>query len=113
MIFLSKEKGDIYFIFNFSHLSKISNQKKKEEDSSWHVYLNVFNRILTFWKNYMIFLFMMGAIISFGESIFIFSFVIIDWWQSQLGWVHIWGGVKMPKDECESSYNQIRMNRLT
>jgi hypothetical protein len=47
---------------------------------------------------------MMGAITIFGESIFIFSFVIMDWWQSQLGRVHIWGGDrenKMPKDECE------------
>jgi hypothetical protein len=26
---------------------------------------------------------MMGAIIIFGEDIFIFNFVIIDWWQSQ------------------------------
>ncbi len=25
---------------------------------------------------------MMGAIIVFGENIFIFSFAIIDWWQS-------------------------------
>jgi hypothetical protein len=31
----------------------------------------------------------MGAIIIFGESIFIFNFVIMEWWQSQLGWVHI------------------------
>ncbi len=32
----------------------------------------------------------------------LFCFVIIDWWQSQLGWVHIWGGGrenKMSKDE--------------
>jgi hypothetical protein len=59
---------------------------------------------------------MMGAIIIFGENIFIFNFVIIDRWQSQLSWVHIWGGGrenKMSKDECESFYNQIRMNDLT
>jgi hypothetical protein len=57
----------------------------------------------------------MGAIIIFGESIFIFNFVIMDWWQSQLGWVHIWRGGrenKMLEDECESFYNQIRMNHL-
>jgi hypothetical protein len=62
------------------------------------------------------FLQMMGAIIIFGENIFIFSFVIIDWWQSQLGWVHIWGGGrenKMSKDKHESFYNQFRMNHLT
>ncbi len=48
------------------------------------------------------FLHMMGAIIIFGENIFMFCFVIIDWSQSQLGWVHIWGGRrenKMSKDE--------------
>ncbi len=28
------------------------------------------------------FLHMMGALIIFGENIFIFSFVIINWWQS-------------------------------
>ncbi len=28
------------------------------------------------------FLDMMGAIVVFGENIFIFSFTIIDWWQS-------------------------------
>jgi hypothetical protein len=47
---------------------------------------------------------MMGAITIFEESIFIFSFVVMDWWQSQLGWVHIWEGEienKMSKDERE------------
>jgi len=62
------------------------------------------------------FLGMMGAKIIFRESIFIFCFVIMDWWQSQLGWVHIWGGGsknKMSKDDYELVYNQIRMNHLT
>jgi hypothetical protein len=56
-----------------------------------------------------------NAIIIFGENIFIFSFVIIDRRQSQLGWVHIREGGrenKMSKDECEYFYNQIRMNHL-
>jgi len=50
----------------------------------------------------------MGDIIIFRESIFIFSFVIVDLWQSQLGWVHIWKDDwknKMSKDECEYFYN--------
>jgi hypothetical protein len=62
------------------------------------------------------FLLMMGVITSFGKNTFIFSFVIMDWSQSQLIWVHIWGGGrqnKMSKDDCESFYNQIRMNHLT
>jgi hypothetical protein len=47
---------------------------------------------------------MMGAITIFGENIFISSFVVMDWWQSPLGWVYIWRGGKenkMSKDECE------------
>jgi hypothetical protein len=47
---------------------------------------------------------MIGAITVFGKNILIFTFVVMDWWQSQLGWVHIWGGDrenKMSKDECE------------
>jgi hypothetical protein len=58
----------------------------------------------------------MGAIAIFEESIFIFSFVVMDWWQSQLSWVNNGEGGKenkMSKDECESCYNQIRMNHLT
>jgi hypothetical protein len=59
---------------------------------------------------------MIGAITIFEEGIFIFSFVVMDWWQSQVGWVHIWGGdriSKISKDEYEYFYNQIRMNHLT
>jgi hypothetical protein len=55
---------------------------------------------------------MMGAIISFEENSFIFSFVGVVTW----GWVHIWGGGReniMLKDECEFSYKQIKMNHLT
>jgi hypothetical protein len=62
------------------------------------------------------FLRVMGAITIFEKCIFIFSFVVMDWWQSQLGWVHIWEGNeenKMLKDECKYFYNQIRMNHLT
>jgi hypothetical protein len=91
----------------------MQNFKLKKKVSSWHVYLNVFNHIL---KELHKFLNMMGAIIIFGKNIFIFSFVIIDWQQSQLGRVHIWEGGrenKMSKDECESFYNQTRMCHLT
>jgi hypothetical protein len=35
------------------------------------------------------FLLMMGVITIFGKSTFIFSFVVMDWSQSQLIWVHI------------------------
>ncbi len=75
------------------------------------MYLNVFNNIVTYQ-----FVRMMGAITIFGESIFIFSFVIMDWWQSQLGRVHIWEGGrenKMSKDRMWIFYNQIRMHHLT
>jgi len=46
----------------------------------------------------------MGAITIFEKNIFIFNFVLMDWWQSQLSWVHNWEGGrenKMSKDECE------------
>jgi hypothetical protein len=49
-----------------------------------------------------------SATIIFRENVFIFSFVVMDRWQSQLGWVHIWGGgkeSKMSKDDRESFYN--------
>jgi hypothetical protein len=75
------------------------------------MYLIAFNHIVTFWKNYIIFFCMMGAITIFGESIFIFSFVVMDWWQSQLGWVHIRGAGrenKMLKDEREFLTTKLR-----
>jgi hypothetical protein len=95
-------------------LPKKKKKKKKKKTHLWHVYLNQSHCHIL--KELHKFLRTMGAIIIFEENIFIFSFVIIDWWQSQLGWVHIWGdgrGNKISKDECESSYNQIRMNHLT
>jgi hypothetical protein len=55
---------------------------------------------------------MIGAITIFWESSFILSFVGLVIW----GWVHIWGGGrenKMSKNECETFYQQIRMNHLT
>jgi hypothetical protein len=108
--FFSKKKSDqiISFHIYFSKLLKISNQKK---NLWWHVYLHVFNHIVTFWKNYE-FLCKIGAITIFGENSFIFSFVGLVTW----AWVHIWGGDrenKMSKDECESFYKQIKINHLT
>jgi len=109
LIFFSKEKVIKYslFIYIFHIYEKFQTKKKTR-----HVYFNVFNHIVTFWKNYMIFLCMIGAINIFGKNNFIFSFVGLVTW----GWVHIWGGVKekkMSKDECEYFYKQIRMNHLT
>jgi hypothetical protein len=58
----------------------------------------------------------MGTLIIFREGSFIFSFLGL-WISDKViwGWVHIWRGDgqnKMLKDECESFYNQIRMNNL-
>jgi len=42
----------LIFIF---HICAKFQTKKKKKDSSWHVYLNIFYHIVTFWKNYIIF----------------------------------------------------------
>jgi hypothetical protein len=47
-------------------LCKISNQKKTHNDN---VYMNVFNHIVTFQKNYMKFLCTIGSIIFFVEVV--------------------------------------------
>jgi hypothetical protein len=105
MTFFSKKKIDQIFSFHtyFSHLCKISNpKKKKKKDFSWHVYLNVLNHMVTFWKNCILFLCVYdGCNNQFLEKIF--SYLVL-WWQSQLGWLHMCGGGrenKMSKDECE------------
>jgi hypothetical protein len=80
------------------------------------VYLNDFQSHCHIVKELYEFLHTMSAISIFEENIFIFSFVVMDWWQSQLNWVHNCEGGKenkMSRDECEFFYNQIRMNHLT
>lgn len=69
-IVFSPQKNDQIFPFHiyFSHLCKISNQKKK--NLSWHVYFNVFNHIVTFRENDMKF-----CIWWVGKSSFNFSFL--------------------------------------
>jgi hypothetical protein len=58
-----------------------------------------------------------SAITDFGKTKFIFNFVGYGLVIKSPGpWVHISrGGTenKMSKDECESFYNQIKMNHLT
>jgi hypothetical protein len=53
MIFFSKKKNDQIFPFHiyFSHLCKTSTPPPPPQ--SLNVYLNVFNHIVTFRKNYM------------------------------------------------------------
>jgi hypothetical protein len=104
------------FIFIFHICAKFQTKKKKE--LSWHMYLNVFNHIVTFWKNYTIFLCMMGAIIILGKNSFKFSFVGYALMTKSLGLRCTFEEVakkkkKMSKDEYEYFYNQIRMNNLT
>jgi hypothetical protein len=55
MIFFLKKIVIEYslFIFIFHICAKFQTKKK---DSSWHVYINFFNHIVTFWKKYMNFL---------------------------------------------------------
>jgi hypothetical protein len=103
--FFFKKWPSTLFSYLFFTLVQNLRQKKKRR----FVIACVFefsNNIVTFWKNYILFfLRMMGAITIFVGNIFIFSFVVMDWSQSQLGWVHIWGGgreKKLSKDECES-----------
>jgi hypothetical protein len=47
---------------------------------------------------------MMGALTIFGEDSFIFSFV---------GYGLVTKSPRVKLDECESFYNQIKMNHLT
>jgi hypothetical protein len=52
MTFFSNKKMIKYslFIFIFHIYAKFQTKKKKKKDSSWHVYLDVFNHIVTFGK---------------------------------------------------------------
>jgi hypothetical protein len=62
------------------------------------------------------FLVMMGAITIFGESSFMFSLGGYGLLTKSLGAGCTFDKLtknKMSKDECESFYNQIRMNHLT
>jgi hypothetical protein len=113
--FVNKKKVIKYFLFIFIfHIYENFQTKKKKTCHDMCIWM--FSITLSHLKELHEFLHMMGAIIIFGKNIFKFSFVIIDWWQSQLNWVHIWKGGKenkMSKDECKYFYNQIRMNHLT
>jgi hypothetical protein len=67
--FLLPKKSIKYFPFSYLFF------KQKKKDSSRRVYLNVFNHIVTFCKNYVQFLGIMSAITMFRKSSFIFNFV--------------------------------------
>jgi hypothetical protein len=53
----------------------------------------------------------------FGEDSFIFNFVgyglVTKSFEAGCTFEEVGGEIKMSKEECESFYNQIRMNRLT
>jgi len=83
--FFPKKKQWSNILFSYLFFIFVQNFKPKKKSSSWHVYLNVFNHIVAFWKNYIFFLPTMGAIIIFEESIFIFSFVIMNLITKSLG----------------------------
>jgi hypothetical protein len=51
--FCQKKWLNILFSYLFFTFMQNFKPKKRKKDSSWYVYLNVFNGIVTFWKNYM------------------------------------------------------------
>jgi hypothetical protein len=97
------------FIFIFTFVQKFRAKKKKRLVVAcmciwmFSIALSHFERItLTFvydgYDGYD------GCHNHFWRKYFYIWFVAMNWWQSQLGWVHIWGGGrenKMSKDECE------------
>jgi hypothetical protein len=79
MTFFSKKKTtDQIFSFHiyFSHLCKISNQRKRLIMTCVFEYFQSHCHIL---KELHEFLRVMGAITIFEKCIFIFSFVVMDW----------------------------------
>jgi hypothetical protein len=78
MIFLSKKKVIKYspFIFIFHIYAKF---QTKEKSLIMTCVFECFQSHCHILKELHKFLHMMGAMIIFGENIFIFSFVIIDW----------------------------------
>jgi hypothetical protein len=88
MTFFLEIKSDKIFsilFFIFVQIYKPKKKKKKKDSSFVTCVLEYFQSHCHILKELHEFLWMMGAIIIFGESIFIFSFVIMDSWQSQLG----------------------------
>ncbi len=91
--FSLKNSDQIYpFHVYFSHLCKISNQKKKCE--CFHSHSHILKELHEF-------LFMMGAITIFGKNSFIFNFETYELMTNSLrGCVHIWGGGK--ENKCQN-----------
>ncbi len=72
------------------------------------MHLNVFNHIVTFLKNYMNFLCMMGSLTIFGEDSFIFSFVIYRLMTKSLG-----VGCTFKKVVLETKCQKMNVNPCT
>jgi hypothetical protein len=104
MIFFSKSKwSNISFPYLFfTFVQNFKPKRKKEKDISWHMYMNVFNHIVTLLKELHEFLCTIDAINIFGKNSLIFSFVSygigdkVTW-----GRVHIWGGGRENKTSKE------------
>jgi hypothetical protein len=74
--FFQKKKKNWWNVpFSYLFFTFVQNIKPQKKNLSWPVYLNVFNHIVTFWKNYMTFCIQWFAMIIFGKSSFIFRFV--------------------------------------
>jgi hypothetical protein len=109
---LKKKRSNIPFSCLF--FTFVQNSKKKKtccDRCIWmsSITLSHFERITFF------FLCIMGTLNYFLRISYLVLWVM-DWWQSQLGLVCIRRGgreYKMSKNECESFYNQIKMNHLT
>jgi hypothetical protein len=67
------------FIFIFHICAKFQTQKKKKKKIVMSCVFLCFESHFGFLKELYEFLCMMGAITIFEESIFIFSFVVMDW----------------------------------
>jgi hypothetical protein len=71
MTLFSKKKNSFSYLF----FTFVQNFKPKNKDIfSWHVYLNVLNHIVTFWKKTWIFAWW-GALIIFGKGSSVLSLV--------------------------------------
>jgi hypothetical protein len=55
--------------------------KPKKKNLSWHVYLNVFNHIVTFWKNYMNFCICWVSESFLKKVVSYLVLYVMNWWQ--------------------------------
>ncbi len=110
-LFLFLKWSIILFHIYFSYF--VQNLKPKK-DLLWHVYLNVFYYVVTFWKITWIFVYDECFNLFFGEDSFIFNFVTYEMVTKSPRVGCIFQKARGEKQNVfKSFYNQIRMNHLT